>query len=256
MQILNFKISGLTPPGHIKLKSLVLFYFSINFCFAGTIDPNTSDEEYINYGKKFPFVAKVVGDNNYYASAVILNKNTFLTNAHVMEMVNKIIVENENNIYEFEINSSKINHGYTKKSHKNDIAIGKIKEDFNLNFYPLLNEEKNELGKIVSICGYGATGNFFTGEIRSDRIRRAGKNKINATSKEFLFCSVSNKPSNELEFLICHGDSGGGSFIENKLYGLNCFIDAIDKTYNADYNDRSGFIRISEYIDWIKENLE
>ena len=57
------------------MKFLIIFILSFNCCFAGTIDPNVPDEKYLEYGKKFICVAKVVGEGKYYASAVIINKN-------------------------------------------------------------------------------------------------------------------------------------------------------------------------------------
>lgn len=236
----------------LKVLLTLLFY---NNCFAGTIDPKVPDQKYLDYGKKFPFVAKVVGSD--YASSVLINKNTFLTNAHVAKKISKVIVENNDETHEFEIIEIIVHKNYKKLgTHNNDIAIGRINGDFGLSFYPELNSEKNELGKTVSICGYGATGTFITGKNKKDRLKRAGSNIINETSKEFLYCSALDKPSTELEILICHGDSGGGLFIENKLSGLNCFIEHGDGTYNSNYSDKSGFIRISNQINWIKEHIK
>lgn len=235
------------------LKILTLFLL-LNNCFAGTIDPNTPDEKYLEYGKKFHYVAKVEGEKGYFASAVIINKNTFLTNAHVASKINKIILEKDNEFKEFQIKEMKIHGEYKNISYDHDIAIGKIEQNFNLDFYPDLYSNKDELAKKVSICGYGATGNFYTGKNKSDRKRRAGMNFIHERSEYILYCSANDNLKTDLEFLICHGDSGGGLFIENKLAGLNCFIDTKDGKYNSNYNDNSGYIRISKNIDWIEKN--
>lgn len=224
----------------------------LNNCFGGTIDPNVPDEKYLEYGNEFTFVVKVTGSNNYYASAVLINKDTFLTNAHVSDKIDKIIVEDS----EFKIIKIMPHKNYEKHSHKNDIAIGKIKEDFKLKFYPKLYQKNDEIGKVVSISGFGSTGTFSTGKIRSDKKRRAGSNIVSEVTDYFCFCSALGGKKTELEFLICHGDSGGGMFIGNELAGLNCFIDTKDGTYNSNYNDKSGYVRIYKYIDWIEENLK
>jgi len=236
--------------------SFLFFILFFNTCFAGTIDPYTPDENYLEYGKKFYFVAKVIGDGSYYASAVVLNKNTFITNAHVAKKIKKIIIEKEDSFLEFEIKEMIIHKDYKKESHNNDIAIGKTKENFNLDYYPEIYKQQDELGKKVSICGYGATGNFSTGKNKIDKKRRAGTNVIFEISNIMLYCSAKDSNKTELEFLICHGDSGGGLFIDNKLAGINCFIDTKDGTYNSNYNDNSGYVRVSKYIDWINLNLE
>lgn len=235
----------------LKVLLILLFY---NNCFAGTIDPGVPDEKYLEYGKQFSCVARVVGEGNYFASAVVINKNTFLTNAHVSKKINKIIVEEGEKFFEFDIKEITPHKDYQKNSYNNDIAIGKIEKDFNLKLYPELYNEKDELGKKVSICGYGATGNFITGKNKSDRKRRAGQNFIHERSEYILYSSVRDLPKTDLEFLICHGDSGGGLFIENKLVGINCFIDTKDGTYNSNYNDNSGYVRISQKIEWIENH--
>ena len=122
--------------------------------------------------------------------------------------------------------------------------------------HPELYCDSDELGKVVSICGYGSTGDFSTGKTKSDKKKRAGSNIIFQTSKYMLYCSPSDKKKTELEFVICHGDSGGGLFIENKLAGLNCFIEPSDGTYNSDYDDICGHVRISHHFEWIKESLK
>lgn len=231
----------------------LIYLLLLNTCSAGTIDPNVPDEKYLDYAKNFPFVAKVTGNNTYYASAVVISPHFFLTNAHVADKINKIIIEETN---EFEIIEIIIHENYKKESRENDIAIGKIKENFNLQFYPELYSEKNEINKVVCICGYGASGNFSTGKNKDDRKRRAGSNIISETTEYALFCSAIDNPKTQLEFLICHGDSGGGLFLDNKLCGLNCFIKQNDGTYNSNYSDKSGYIRISRHINWIKENIE
>lgn len=230
-----------------------LFVFLFNNCFAGTIDPVVPDMKYLEHGKNFPCVAKLVGEKDYYASAVIINKNTFLTNAHVAKQVKKIILEKNGELYEFDIKEIIVHKDYTKTSYNYDIAIGKIDKDFNLSSYPELYKEEDELSKKVSICGYGATGTFLTGKNKSDRKKRAGMNFIHERSKHILYCSAKDRLKTELEFLICHGDSGGGLFIDDKLAGINCFIDTNDGTYNSNINDNSGYVRISQKIDWIEK---
>ena len=55
----------------------------------------------------------------------------------------------------------------------------------------------------------------------------------------------------KLEFLISHGDSGGGLFINGKLAGIHSFVSASDKKADSSYGDQSGHTRISTYKRWI-----
>jgi hypothetical protein len=61
----------------------------IGTAFAGTIDPNTPDEKYIEYGKKYKCVLKLCtktkDEKTAYASAVAIGPNWLLTAAHVLD---------------------------------------------------------------------------------------------------------------------------------------------------------------------------
>jgi hypothetical protein len=231
--------------------------------FSGTIDPYTPDAKYIQYGSKFRCVVKMVGkthdDKTYIASAVVIDKNWVLTAAHVVQGCESIsIVDDVGKQYrldkvimheQFDDNSFGIS----------DIAIGYSKEDINCNFFPELYDNKDEVGKICSIAGYGLTGNFNTGSFKSDGNKRAGSNMVDKIDRDLLICTPSahnSKDRTELEFIICHGDSGGGLFIDKKLAGINSCVIADDRLPNSDYGDESGHTRISTYVEWIKNHIK
>lgn len=240
---------------------LYVIWFNI-FCLsvsAGTIDPNVSDSKYIDYGSKYKHIYKVCGlyedDQPYCASCVILSDSWALTAAHVVKKSQVCIVKEENNQYfvdniichkDFEEN----NFGYY------DIALLHIKNSFDLDFYPSLYTDTDEVGKLCAMSGYGLTGTFETGIKISDNKKRAGSNRIDKIDRHLLICSPSLSNKTELEFLIGSGDSGGGLFIDGKLAGINSCVMADDKKPDSTYGDESGHTRISSFIDWIKENTQ
>jgi secreted trypsin-like serine protease len=233
--------------------------------YPGTIDPNTNDQKYIDYGAKFEFIVKITGkyrDNkSFAASAVIIDSHHIITAAHVVEDVKFA-----------DINLKKVDYRISKiTTHKNfnmqnygvaDIAIGYSKNPFNLDFYPALYVQNNEKKQLCSIVGYGFTGTFITGAKKYDNKKRGGSNFIDYIDKDLLICSPSKKNDDDftsLEFLIASGDSGGGLFIDGKLAGINSCVIAVGKSPKSVYGDQSGHTRISKYMEWIdsirQENL-
>ena len=61
-----------------------------------------------------------------------------------------------------------------------------------------------------------------------------------------------NNPT-ELEFLISHGDSGGGLFIDGQLAGINSSVLSKDGKTDSNYGDESCHTRISRYKDWLDD---
>ena len=227
---------------------------------AGTRNPEKSDEQYISYGSEFNCVLRIKCTTNkglvYYASATALDDNWILTAAHVVKHAVSVQVIQDGVL----IDADKIiphkdfleaNYGY------HDIALCHVEKPFKLTFYPQLYNNKDEIGKICSISGYGAYGTFETGIVGSDGKQRAGSNKIEHIDRQLLVCTASrpsSKDNTDLEFVIANGDSGGGLFIGNKIAGVNSCVMAVDKKTDSNYGDESGHTRVSSFVDWILEN--
>ena len=242
----------------MKWTALFLVLFHVN-ALAGTIDPQTSDEKYIEYAKDFHCVLKICGqyedDKPFCASTVAIAPNWTLTAAHVVknQKITFVRLSKEKSVIVNRVICHKDfkekNFGYF------DIALCYTKEELNLEFYPEIYQDTDEVGKICSIAGWGTTGNFSTGANKFDGQRRAGSNYIDVIDRNLLVCTPSVKNKTSLEFLISHGDSGGGLFIGNKLAGINSCVMAIDKKPDSNYSDESGHTRLSLFKEWITENI-
>ncbi len=250
----------------MKLLSILFLCFigTVN-AYSGTIDPNTPDSKYIEYGKKFTYVGSLCGSYEngdlFCASAVAIDDHHILTAAHVVEGAKICIFSLEKSPYKIE--TIIIHKDFGKKKHildlsKSDIALCYSEKPFGLKFYPCLYENSDEQSKLSCIAGYGFTGNFISGAKIHDGIKRAGSNFIDIVKDDnLLICSPSkrnDKDFTSLEFLIASGDSGGGLFIDGKLAGINSCIMATGSNPKSGYNEESGHTRISKFIDWIKEN--
>jgi hypothetical protein len=248
-----------------KLINSLLVGFLIGLIpniYAGTIDPNTPDEKYIEYGKKFDCVLEIMGSYDseeglFSASAVAIDSRWVLTAAHVVKDSKFAFLHNEKKKQIIVIDEIICHEDFEKRQFGfADIALCHTTSDIDLEFYPQLYEESNEVDKICAIAGYGKTGTFITGIQGGDKKRRGGSNKIDKIENDLLICSPSISNRTELEFLIGSGDSGGGLFIDGKLAGINSCVTTLDKKPDSTYNDDSGHTRISNFLDWIRQKTQ
>jgi len=227
---------------------------------AGTRDPFTPDEKYLDYGAKFKCVLSLCGVNHddtmFCGSCVAISPKVILTAAHVVKSAKHGGVSTESGAVVL-VEKFVCHKDYDGSVGNGDVAICLLKEELNLDFYPELYQDEDEVGKICSISGYGLTGTFITGQVLSDGKKRAGSNRIDAIYQNLLICTPS-KPGipgmTTLEFIISSGDSGGGLFINQKLAGINSCVLAEGRIPSSIYGDESGHTRISKYAPWILVN--
>jgi Trypsin len=229
-------------------------------CLGGTIDPSAKDEDHLKYAEGFKCVVEIMGrcgcgkDHEFHASAVAISPNWVLTAAHVVEGTSGVYVRIGGK--KFPASKVIINERFKEENLGiADIALCRSDEEFGLDFYPSLYESDDEESKVVSISGYGVTGNFSTGASRFDWNRRAGSNIVERLERDVMICGLSNRKT-KMEFLIAPGDSGGGLFIENKLAGINSFVSAADGKTDSDYGDESAHTRVSKFVEWIRKNMK
>jgi hypothetical protein len=257
-----------------RLLRGVLFILIIGWAAAvsaGTRDPNTPDEKYVEFGKKFTCVTRLrvlvdcdkpdcpakSKEHDQFGSAVIIRGNWLLTAAHVVHNSKRqVAIKADGQEYPLQHviihkDFADGNFGY------HDLALGYSPKDFGLDFYCPLYADHDELGKAITIAGFGVTGTFQTGGKESDGQRRAGHNKVSGTEKSLFLCTPrAGRDRFPLEFMIAPGDSGGGAFIGSKLAGINSCLLAVDGKPDGTYTDESAFTRISIYADWIERQIE
>jgi len=237
---------------------------------AGTRDPHTPDEKYVEFGRQFPMVQRfravvLVPDAEnpaepkvqlQYGSAVIIRPHWVLTAAHMTKDTTLPTLLKEDEEYA-------LTHVVWPKEYEADnvgfadIALCYSPEDLQLEFYPPLYRDADEVGKAVTIAGYGITGTFHTGCTISDGKKRAGHNKLDYLDRAVVVCQPSRGAERfPLEFMLAPGDSGGGMFIGNALAGINSFVMAEDGNPNGTYTDESAFTRVSLYANWVESEIE
>ena len=231
---------------------------------GGTRNPSTPDSKHLAYGAKHECVVQVKGQMKFIdkdeekitvtasGSGVIIDKRYILTAAHVVkDTKDPYIILNGNKIkIEWVVipNQFKL-----EKTGPYDIALCRLHEDAIIDFYPELYEKDDELGKLCSLAGWGMHGTWTTGTIYDDDKRRAGSNYVDPIMFcGMMVCSVQGtKSQTSLEFLIGHGDSGGGLFINKKLAGIHSCIYTGDGKLDSSYKDYSAHTRVSIHKEWI-----
>jgi hypothetical protein len=240
-------------------RTLLILVLAAGACYGGTRDPSVPDAKYVEYGRKYECVVPIYGEcacgngkyHEFRASAVVISPRWVVTAAHVLhgQRGAKVKVRDR----EFALRRIVVNrHFKENRLGMYDIAVAETEEDMGLDFYPALYRERDEAGKVAGICGYGLTGTFASGATVSDNTKRAGSNVVCRIEDHVMVCSVTDPRKTKMEFMIAHGDSGGGLFIDGKLAGINSFVSAADKNPNSSYGDECHHTRVSIFVPWIE----
>lgn len=243
---------------YLLLSSVILLGL-LRFAHAGTIDPSVPDSKYLDYGKQHECVVSIQGIQSeeegkkigFFGSAIVIKPRIILTAAHVLSSSKDAYITLNGKKIEllFGLHLKKYNEEVMGPF---DIALGYLKEDAVIDFYPELYSKNDELGKICSVAGYGQTGNHKYGAKIHDGKKRAGSNRINGFFNGMMVCSLKDSPKTSLEFMISNGDSGGGLFIDQKLAGIHSSIMTHKGgTLNSDIYDESCHTRISVHKPWL-----
>ena len=231
---------------------------------SGTRDPSTPDSKHLAYGEKHQCVVQVKGKMGFVdkkgeklevtasGSGVIITKRYVLTAAHVVQKTKDpyIILDGKKIKIEWVVIPNKFAEENTGPY---DIALCRLHEDAIIDFYPELYGKDDELGKLCSVAGWGMHGTWTTGTIYDDNKLRAGSNHVDPIMFHgMMVCSVQGtKSQTSLEYLIGHGDSGGGLFIDKKLAGIHSCIYTGDGNLDSSYKDYSAHTRVSIHKEWI-----
>lgn len=115
---------------------------------------------------------------------------------------------------------------------------------------------RNELNAVVTLCGWGRTGDGKNEVLVRDGLFRHGKNRVDAVTPRlrFRFDEPDSIRALPLEAVSGPGDSGGPAFIEIEgkryLAGVSSFQE--DVTVPGIFGVTENYERISDHIEWIE----
>jgi len=248
-------------------KTLIISIFILSqFLYAGTFREDVSDQEVIDYGKKFFCIKKIVAVEEInekdkilgIGSCVILNKHWIITCAHLVQSnvdYIKIIIDNK----EYCISKFIIHHTHNPDKFIGDIALGYCEEGFGEDIKELqLYEKQIKIDDYCAIAGYGRYGSMLKGASVYDGKLRAGSNRISSFFQEdmVIIDGSNDSTKTKYEFLPNVGDSGGGLFIEGKLAGITSLVMSTKPDPKSVYGDEGAFVQIYPYLEWIKKHVK
>ena len=170
----------------------------------------------------------------------------------------------------------------------NDIAILRLSDPVSTDVarYPI-NRGRGEIGKEVSLIGYGLSGSGNDGVVgRSAGVLRAGSNTIDASrgknSSLLVYDFDNGKFQNDhtrlitgrfhlglgrREAMTAPGDSGGPNLIDGKIAGITSFGQTrtdlspvlnpdVDNALNSSFGELGYSTRVSTYANWIDNSID
>lgn len=228
---------------------------------AGTTDDAIPDSAYLKYGQEFAKYTRkveVVEPSGKLAvgSAALIGPRLALTAAHVVDKAATASVAGNpvRTIFvhpRFE--DSDVGHY--------DIAVLYCAADFGLDGYPRYASQhanRESVGDVVTLAGYGATGRMSTGCDHSDGLLRAGTQTISRFERTVIVCRIE-RGSSPMEFGIAPGDSGGplyvGAGAAAVLAGIHSFVMHERGPVRSREGNETAHTRVSMVSPWIDEVL-
>ena len=122
-------------------------------------------------------------------------------------------------------------------------------------------ERRDEIGKIITVVGWGDFGTGLTGPTTMDQKLRGATNKIDEVTEDniiFSFDDPDSKGTTDLEGISGPGDSGGPALLEmkGKFYVLGVSVAQDGRGHGRGrYGATEFYTRVSTYAKWIKKMM-
>ena len=273
------------------LVSVVALAVCVPAARAGTIRHDVPDWKYLKMGERFENVGLITGgatylgdEYTYYGSGVLIEDEWVLTASHMFNpapgtVAHSLTIGLGGRTYVADQAILHPNWSWYDLLGGYDIGLFHLTEEVKCVKPAKLYDGPVELGRRVTIAGYGATGTGLTGAGPFDfenPQRRAGTNVVDGMigygdtveDARLLVVDFDNpddpnegpffptRPTNR-EILPAPGDSGGGLFVRNKVAGIVSLGWApLDGVSDSDYGDAAIFTRVSSHIPWIESIVD
>jgi Trypsin len=210
---------------------LVCFLFSFALPANAIIVRHDVDEtKYFELGEDFRALICNLNVNPKVPDcmATFLSKRWIITAAHCAVLIDEKMKKGAPHEIEFQsaffgVEKVYLHPGYVNTRSVQDIALIKLKADVPRTKAVSVLTDPFQMRETIFVAGYGDTGTGKTGPTGNDRKLRAGTNRIDSISTEwvrFLFDAPESPNTTELEAISGPGDSGGPALVErgNKYF--------------------------------------
>ncbi len=166
-----------------------------------------------------------------------------------------------------------LNPRYNSHTLQNDVSVVFLPQKVSLNPGVFYVGKRLALDTPITFVGYGDTGTGLTGSTRYSIVKRGGQNALGRYiyqngDFEVDFDRPGSAAENSLgssralalEGLLGPGDSGGSAWVKVgrkwrmvgiNSYGLDSYPGGRGDGVEDDYGDRSGFVYLPKYVNWI-----
>ena len=219
---------------------------------------DVEDSHFLELGAQYPSVVRV-GENG--GDGTLIAQEWVLTAAHVAAGM----ARRSNGAFKVFVNDrgysvrQVVIHPDFKEMGPNDLGLIRLDKPVQDITPTAPYQQRDEMGKLITLVGHGATKPGTGGKWKEDRQKRGATNIIDSANEtHILFDFDAPETATSLEGTAGPGDSGGPAFIDIEGVPFIAGISSLGEPGNngpGTYGAREHYVRVSAHIDWINAVL-
>lgn len=235
-----------------------IFLLAIPPAPAIVIRHDRADARYRELGAKYPAVGQILPNG---LSSVLIGPRWVLTAAHVGEALIPFDLRVRFKGSNYAVEKIILHPDWIKSGEAagRDVALLKLARPVTDVEPALLYDRKDEVGKLITFAGWGATGNGLTGPSDMDGALRGAHNRADRADDTTLYFTFDAPPKGEeLEGISGPADSGGPALLEEggRLYTIGVSSgNSGAGGEHCKYGTTEEYARVSAARPWILEAM-
>lgn len=243
---------------------IIMLLFSSSAA-AIIIRHDKDDQAYLDLAMELGVADSVLRYNKTDIAGTLITPQWVLSAAHVAETLkpdHELLFGDR----KLGIDKVVIHPDWLENGRPEDIALIRLKTPVADAIPMRIYSGRDEQGMLIYVAGNGAYGTGLTGPAGNDGRFRAGNNRVDQVSEDYLawgFDDPRNDPEEPtgMEAISGPGDSSGPAFIERNGEYFVVGISSGQSTKATDgkeglYGVAEYYTRVSSYVDWIEKEIE